>query len=65
MSRKSSKTERRYQSLRGRLIQRGYTLRSFALAHHYSVPTVYLAARGLRAGVESIKIRKHLEEMTA
>lgn len=49
--------------MRAALIHRGFTLRSFALANGYSVPTVYMAARGERAGVIAIKIRNHLEEI--
>lgn len=52
-----------YAELRARLIKRGYTLRSFALRFGYSVPTVYFAARGLRAGVQSSRISKHLKRI--
>ena len=47
--------------MRSALIERGITLRGFALRHGYSVPTVYMAARGQRAGVVSVKILTHLE----
>lgn len=49
-----------YPDIRARLIQRGYTLRSFALAFGYSIPTTYCAARGTRAGVQTTRIRNHL-----
>ena len=52
-----------YKSLRAELIHRGFTLRSFALANGYSVPTVYMAARGDRSGIISTKIRNHLEQI--
>lgn len=31
--------------------------------HSYAYTTVHSAARGLRGGVKSVKIRKHLEEV--
>lgn len=61
---KMSRMERTsYRALRASLIHRGYTLRSFALANGYSVPTVYMAARGLRSGIIASRIRRHLEEL--
>jgi hypothetical protein len=50
-----------YLDLRVRLIRRGYTLRSFALQHGYSVPTVYCAAKGSRKGIVATRIAKHLK----
>ena len=63
MSTTSRNKTSRYQKLRASLIQRGITLRGFALQHGYCVPTVYMAARGQRAGVESVKIINHLNEV--
>lgn len=65
MSNTASKySELNYRKLKASLIHRGYTLRSFALAHGYCVPTVYMAARGKRSGIIATKIRRHLEELT-
>jgi lambda repressor-like predicted transcriptional regulator len=51
-----------FEGLRERLLTRGYSLRSFALKHGYSVATVYNAAHGTRAGKTSTPIAKHLEQ---
>jgi hypothetical protein len=58
-----NKTQAAYAKLRIKLIERGITLHGFAITHGYSIPTVYMAARGQRAGVISTKIRKHLENL--
>jgi len=52
-----------YESLRNKLLDRGYSLRSFALAFGYKVPTVYDAARGSRAGKTTRTIRRHLRKV--
>jgi len=52
-----------YRSLRARLLHHGLNLKSFARMHSYAYTTVHSAARGLRGGVKSVKIRKHLEEV--
>lgn len=52
-----------YKALRARLIEKGMTLRSFAAAHGLPYPTVYCAARGTRAGIKSVQIRRRLEEV--
>jgi hypothetical protein len=54
---------RKYRELKATLISRGYTLRSWALAHGYKPTTVYGAASGVRAGIKSIRIRKQLEAL--
>jgi hypothetical protein len=59
---KKEKARAHYLQLRLRLLERGHSLRSFALAHGYNPQTVYCAARGTRAGKEATKIRKHLEQ---
>lgn len=59
----SRKAMTNYRDLRWRLIRAGYSLRSFALAFGYKIPTVYCAARGTRAGVISRKILSHMEEI--
>lgn len=63
MHRTNEKASSRYNSLRARLVARGFTIRSFAQHHGYAYPTVYCAARGTRAGVVSAKILRHLEEV--
>ena len=64
MSQKSiNKLRFEYPALRARLIERGLTLRSFALTHGYSIPTTYMAARGDRRGIIATRIRKHLEKI--
>jgi hypothetical protein len=64
MQKNASKiNDRDYRALRANLIHRGFSLRSFALAFHYAPPTVYAAARRQRAGKQTMKIRKHLEEI--
>jgi len=52
-----------YSKLRGSLLHRGYTLRSFAHEYGYAYTSVVAAARRDRAGVVTVKIRKHLEEV--
>jgi len=59
----SKKHSQQYAELRARLIQRGFTLRSFAMQHGYSIPTVYHAARGLRCGIISTRIINHLNQI--
>jgi hypothetical protein len=53
-----------YQNLKGRLISRGFTLRSFALLHGFKIPTVYKAAKGSRNGIIATRIRRKLEEVS-
>jgi hypothetical protein len=62
MTNSASKKTRQYRKLKASLIHRGYTLRSFAAAHGYSAPTVYMAARGQRHGIISVRIQRHLRE---
>jgi hypothetical protein len=52
-----------YPALRARLIERGITLRGFALEHGYKIPTVYNAARKQRRGVKSVMILRQLEAL--
>ena len=56
---------KKYRQLRARLIARGLTLRSFARKHGFKQATVYAAARGDRAGVESYRINQKLTEELA
>lgn len=64
MSQKSrTKSPGQYRALRVALLERGFTLRSFALTHGYSVPTTYMAANGSRSGIITTRIRKHLEKL--
>lgn len=51
----------KYNQIKSRLIERGVTLRSWALQHHFPVGSVYNAAKGLRRGVRATRIRKQLE----
>ena len=51
----------KYRQLRNRLLDRGYTLRSWALHHDYKPTTVYAAARGSRNGIKTRQIRRELE----
>lgn len=60
---RSRETHEAYLDLRIRMIQRGFTLRSFAMSNGYPVPSVYMAARGLRAGIKSVKILNHLKQI--
>lgn len=62
-SNKNLQKDADYRRLRASLIHRGYTLRSFALRHGYSISTVTMAARGERNGVVASRIRRHLEEL--
>lgn len=64
IKRSIAKTTDPYGELRQKLLSRGYTFRSFALAFGYSIQTVYCAARGTRSGKISKPIRKHLESFT-
>ncbi len=57
----SESARSKYQTLRSRLLDRGFTLRKFALKRGYNVQTVYDAARGDRNGIISKRIRKELE----
>lgn len=54
-----------YETLRARLIERGQTLRGFALKHGYSAQTVYDAAKHRRNGVKSKQIQRQLEALAA
>lgn len=50
-----------YTLIRVGLINRGFTLASWARTKGYPVPTVYDAARGKRRGIKSTRIRKQLQ----
>lgn len=50
-----------YRKLRSKLIERGWTLRKFAIERGYPPATVYCAAAKTRAGVSSVKILRELE----
>lgn len=56
------KVNKKYRELRATLIGRGKSLRLWAVENGYPISTVYDAARGTRAGVESVRIRRKLEE---
>lgn len=56
---------KKYRQLRARLVARGMTLRSFAHKHGFKQATVYAAARGDRAGIESYRITQKLQEELA
>lgn len=58
-----SKARTNYRELRAQLIRRGYTLRTFAQRFGFNEQTVYSAAKGLRHGVMSVRIRAKLEEV--
>lgn len=49
-----------YPRLRSLLIARGTNLKRWATDHGFPVGSVYHAARGTRAGVQTIKIRNRL-----
>jgi hypothetical protein len=57
-----AKVNRNYRKLRAQLIARGTNLRRWATDHGYPVTTVYDAARGTRAGIRCVQIRRELEE---
>lgn len=52
----------RYGQLRSRLIAKGTNINRWAAEHGYPPTTVYDAARGSRAGIEAVKIKRLLEE---
>lgn len=58
----NGKARTKYPNLRARLIERGTTLRRFAMENGLPVRSVYSAARGDRAGVKSVYILKKLED---
>lgn len=51
----------KYRRLRSQLISKGTNLRRWAQENNFPITTVYGAARGQRAGIEAIKIKKLLE----
>ena len=51
----------KYRSILIQLIQRGCTLRGWAMSNGYPISTVYASAKGARSGVRSIQIRRELE----
>ena len=57
----SKNANKKYQRLKEGLIQRGTNVVRWAAANGYPVTTVYGAARGLRAGIKAVKIRRALE----
>lgn len=61
MQRTPKKASPGFATLRARLIQRGYTIRSAAKLLGQPYPTVYCAARGTRSGVKSVQILNQLE----
>lgn len=52
-----------YRRLRAELIHRGTNLRRFAQEKGYPLATVYDAARGRRAGIESIRILNEINAL--
>lgn len=52
-----------YRRLRSRLIARGWNLKRFAEDRGIPLSTVYCAATGTRAGVDSVKILRDLEKL--
>ena len=51
-------------ALRGKLLQRGYTIRSFAVEFSFSEGTVHAAIRGRRrSGEVTIAILKKIQEV--
>lgn len=61
MQRTPKKASPGFATLRAKLIERGYTIRSAAKLLGHPYPTVYCAARGTRAGVKSVQILNQLE----
>lgn len=57
-----AKVKTKYDSLRATLIGKGTNLRRWAADRGYPATTVYGAARGLRGGIRSVRIRRELEE---
>jgi len=51
-----------YHQLRSALLQRGTNLRRWAVRSGYPVGSVYLAAKGLRHGVQAHAIRRALSQ---
>jgi len=49
-----------YHSIRSALLRRGTNLRRWAILNGYPVGSVYLAAKGLRHGVQAHAIRRDL-----
>jgi hypothetical protein len=49
-----------YAGIRGQLIERGFTIRAWALAESFPVGTVYNSLRGLRHGPRAVAIRAKL-----
>jgi gp16 family phage-associated protein len=49
--------------LRAALIEAGFTVSSWARANGYPPTTVFDAAKGTRAGVETMRIRRKLKEL--
>jgi hypothetical protein len=66
MSNRTTRTKNySYETLRARLVERGHTLRAFALEKRYPLQTVYSAAKRQRHGVKSKRIRRELEALAA
>ncbi len=53
-----------YPAIRRALIERGFSVRSWALSKGHSPSTVYDAAKGNRNGVVATRIRRQLQEAT-
>ena len=60
----SENATRKYRRLRINLIERGFTIRSWAQSRGYKPSTVYDAAKGARMGIKSVKICRELEEFS-
>jgi hypothetical protein len=50
------------KSLAELLLERGHSVRSFAIQHGYKVATVYNAVNNERNGKKARKIRNHIKE---
>jgi gp16 family phage-associated protein len=63
MTRRAKKASPTYRMLRAALIEAGFTVSSWARANGYPPTTVFDAAKGTRAGVETMRIRRKLKEL--
>jgi hypothetical protein len=50
-----------YAALKSKLIRKGTNINRWAAQHGYPFTTVYDAAKGVRAGIKAIKIKRQLE----
>lgn len=62
IQRVNNKANKKYRTLRAKLIARGTNLKRFAEAKGYPLTTVYYAASGSRAGVTAVRIHQEILE---